>query len=148
MRASERLSNGGEKSGAIAVTALVNTYNQAEFVEQAIESALAQELDDRYEILVVDDCSTDGTREILRKYAADYPELLRVLLLDQNVGRCASRARGTREALGRYVALLDGDDYWTSPHKLRKQIEFLDSRPDCAICFHNVTVVYDGSREP
>jgi hypothetical protein len=44
--------------------------------------------------------------------------------------------------------LLDGDDYWTSPHKLRKQIEFLDSRPDCAICFHNVTVVYDGSREP
>jgi glycosyltransferase involved in cell wall biosynthesis len=149
MRASERLSNGGEKSGAIAVTALVNTYNQAEFVEQAIESALAQELDDRYEILVVDDCSTDGTREILRKYAADYPELLRVLLLDQNVGRCASRARGTREALGRYVALLDGDDYWTSPHKLRKQLEFLESRPECAMCFHNATVVYDdGSLEP
>ena len=149
MRVSERLSSGGVKSDAIAVTALVNTYNQAEFVEQAIASVLAQELDNRYEILIVDDCSTDGTREILRKYASDYPELLRVLLLDRNVGRCASRARGTREALGTYVALLDGDDYWTSRHKLRKQLEFLDSRPECTMCFHNATVVYDdGSREP
>jgi len=143
------VASGGEQSGAIAVTALVTAYNHAGFVEHAIESALAQELDDRYEILLVDDCSTDGTSEILRKCAADYPELLRVLLLDQNVGRCASRARGTREALGTYVALLDGDDYWTSPHKLRKQIEFLDSHPDCAICFHNATVVYDdGSHKP
>jgi glycosyltransferase involved in cell wall biosynthesis len=80
------------------------TYNQAGFVEHAIESALAQELDDRYEILIVDDCSNDGTREIVRKYAADHPELIRVLLMDQNMGRCASRARGTREALGTYVA--------------------------------------------
>lgn len=146
---SKGVSSGREQSGAIAVTALVNTYNQAGFVEQAIESALAQELDNRYEILVVDDCSTDGTREILRRYAAEHPALIRVFLMDQNVGRCASRARGTREALGTYVALLDGDDYWTSPHKLRKQMEFLDSRPECAICFHNATVVYDdGSREP
>lgn len=131
------------------MTALITTYNQAGFVEQAIESAFAQELDDRYEIVIVDDCSNDGTREIVRQYAADHPELIRVVLMDQNLGRCASRARGTRAALGRYVALLDGDDYWTSPHKLQSQREFLDSRPECAICFHNAMVVYDdGSREP
>jgi glycosyltransferase involved in cell wall biosynthesis len=149
MPTSEPVSSGGAPSGALKVTALVNTYNQAGFVEHAIESALAQELDDRYEIVIVDDCSSDGTREIIREYAADYPGLIRVFLLDQNLGRCASRARGTREALGTYVALLDGDDYWTSPHKLRKQVEFLDSRPDCAMCFHNATVTYDdGTQEP
>jgi glycosyltransferase involved in cell wall biosynthesis len=131
------------------VTALVNTYNQAAFAEEAIESALAQELDQRYEILIFDDCSSDETRKIVRKYRAEHPELIRVVLLDRNVGRCASRARGIREARGRYVALLDGDDYWTSRHKLRRQIDFLDSRPGCAICFHNVTVVYDdGTSEP
>jgi glycosyltransferase involved in cell wall biosynthesis len=138
-----------EHSCEAIATALLNTYNQAGFVEQAIESALTQELDHRYEIVIVDDCSTDGTREIVRGYATDHPEQIRVVLLNQNVGRCASRARGIRESRGRYIALLDGDDYWTSPHKLRKQIEFLDSRPECAICFHNVTVVYDDRhRQP
>jgi len=142
-------SRGSARSPAVLVTAVIMTYNHAGFIGQAVESALMQELDDRYEILIVDDCSTDATLEILRNYAARHPELIRVLMSDQNMGRCATRARAVREARGTYVALLDGDDYWTSPHKLRKQAEFLDSHPGCAICFHNATVVYDdGSGEP
>jgi glycosyltransferase involved in cell wall biosynthesis len=147
----ERLptSRGGARSPAVTVTALIMTYNHVRFIAEAIESALIQELDDRYEILIVDDCSTDGTLEIVRDYAARHPDLIRLVVSDQNMGRCVTRARATREARGTYVALLDGDDYWTSSHKLRKQSQFLDSHPACAICFHNATVVYDdGSAEP
>ncbi len=131
------------------VTALVMTYNHAALIEQAIESALAQQVDGGYEILIADDCSTDGTREIVRAYTDRYPDVIRVLLSEQNIGESAVRAQAVHLARGTYVALLDGDDYWTSPHKLRTQVEFLDRHPECAICFHNATVVYeDGSVEP
>jgi glycosyltransferase involved in cell wall biosynthesis len=146
-----RVSSSGARAapGDITVTTLVMTYNHARLIEQAVESALAQELEGGYEILIADDCSTDGTREIVRAYSDRYPEVIRPLLSEQNIGENAVRARGTRAARGAYVALLDGDDYWTSPHKLRKQVEFLDPRPEYAICFHNATVVYDdGSSEP
>jgi glycosyltransferase involved in cell wall biosynthesis len=144
-----RKSRAVARSPSVAVTAVIMTYNHAEFIGQAVQSVLMQELGDRYEILIVDDCSTDATLEIARSYADRHPELIRVLASEQNMGRCATRARAIREARGTYVALLDGDDYWTSPHKLRKQSEFLDSHPECAICFHNATVVYhDGSGEP
>jgi glycosyltransferase involved in cell wall biosynthesis len=125
------------------------TYNHARFIEQAIESALAQELEGRHEILIADDCSTDGTREIVRAYADRYPKLIRLLPLERNIGENAVRAYGTQAARGMYVALLDGDDYWTSPDKLRTQVEFLDAHPDYAMCFHNAAVVYDdGDEDP
>jgi glycosyltransferase involved in cell wall biosynthesis len=125
------------------------TYNHARFIEQAVESALAQELQGRHEILIADDCSTDGTRQIVQGYADRYPETIRLLLLEQNVGVNSVRAWGAQAARGAYVALLDGDDYWTSTHKLQTQVEFLDSHPEYAVCFHNATVVYDdGSSEP
>jgi glycosyltransferase involved in cell wall biosynthesis len=132
----------------VRVTALVMTYNHLAVIEQAVESAIAQEVDGEYEILIADDCSTDGTPEIVGSYRDRFPELIRLLPLERNMGENEVRARGTRAARGAYVALLDGDDYWTSAQKLRKQIEYLDRRPECAICFHNATVVYeDGSEE-
>jgi glycosyltransferase involved in cell wall biosynthesis len=146
-----RVSSRGARAapGDITVTALLMTYNHARLIEQAVESALGQELEGRYEILIADDCSTDGTREIVGAYGDRYPEVIRPLLSEQNMGENAVRARGIRAARGAYVALLDCDDYWTSPHKLRKQVEFLDPRPEYAMCFHNATIVYDdGSSEP
>jgi glycosyltransferase involved in cell wall biosynthesis len=125
------------------------TYNHARFIEHAVESVLAQKLDGGHEILIADDCSTDGTSEIIRAYGERHPESIRLLLPELNLGESAVRALGARAARGSYVALLDGDDYWTSPDKLRKQVEFLDRRPDYAMCFHNAMVVYDdGSSEP
>ncbi len=133
----------------VAVTTLLMTYNHAGLIEQAVESALAQEVDGGHEILIIDDFSTDDTGEIVRAYGDKYPDVIRLLPSEQNMGNPAVRARGTRAARGAYVALLDGDDYWTSPQKLRKQVAFLDRRPDCAICFHNAIVVYDsGTDEP
>ena len=131
---------------AVAMSVLVITYNHARFVRQALDSVLAQRLPERLEILISEDCSTDGTREIVREYADSYPHLVSLLLSERNLGSNEVVARGFRAARGRYIALLDGDDYWTGDDKLQAQIEFLDARPDITICFHNVQVVDEHSQ--
>ena len=130
------------------VSVCLLTYNHERYVAQAIESVLAQEGVD-FELVISEDHSTDGTRAIVDDYAARHPHRIRVLPAPTNVGMTRAFARGIEAARGAYVALLDGDDYWTSPHKLRMQTEYLDAHPECAICFHNVTVAYeDGSVPP
>jgi glycosyltransferase involved in cell wall biosynthesis len=131
------------------VSVLVMTYNHERFVAQALDSALMQDVAFDWEILVSEDCSTDRTREIVVEYARRHPDRIRLLLSERNVRSNYVVRRGIEAARGTYIALLDGDDYWTSPHKLRLQAEFLDRRPDCAISFHNALVVHeDGTREP
>jgi glycosyltransferase involved in cell wall biosynthesis len=137
----------GRASGDVLATTLIMSFNHADFIGQAVESALAQEVAGRYEILIADDCSTDGTAEIVRGYRDAHPERIRLLDLEENVGENAVRARGTSAARGRYVALLDGDDYWLAPDKLAKQVRFLETHPECAICFHNALVVYESGEE-
>jgi len=130
------------------VSVCLLAYNHERYVAQAIESVLAQEGVD-FELVISEDHSTDGTRAIVDDYAARHPDRIRVLPSPRNVGMTRAFARGLEAARGTYVALLDGDDYWTSPYKLRVQAEFLNDHPECAICFHNVTVVYDdGSVAP
>ena len=131
------------------VSVLVMTYNHAAFIAEALRSALAQQVSFDYEIVVSEDASTDGTREIVRDFQRKHPDTIRLLLSERNIRTNEVVARGIRAARGRYIALLDGDDYWTSPHKLERQAEFLDTHPECAICFHNATVVHeDGRRAP
>jgi glycosyltransferase involved in cell wall biosynthesis len=131
---------------ALAVSVLVVTYNHARFVRQALDSALAQRLPQPFEVLVSEDCSTDGTREIVEEYAKRHPHLVRLLLSERNLHSNEVVARGVRTARGRYVAVLDGDDYWTSDDKVGAQVAFLDKRPDVTICFHNVQVVDEHSQ--
>ena len=108
-----------------------------------------QEADFSYEVVIGEDCSTDRTRPIVMEYARAYPGKIRLVVGSERVGAPRNFARTLEACQGQYIALLDGDDYWTSPDKLRKQVEFLDRRPECAICFHDVLVVYeDGSRNP
>jgi glycosyltransferase involved in cell wall biosynthesis len=135
-----------QEDGAVAVSVLVVTYNHERFVRQALDSVLAQRLLQPFEILVSEDCSTDGTRAIVQGYAERHPHLIRLLLSERNLRSNEVLARGLRAARGRYVALLDGDDYWTSDDKLRAQVGFLDGRPDFTICFHNVEVVDEHSQ--
>ena len=137
----------GQPDEAVAVSVLVVTYNHARFVHQALDGALAQQLPQRFEILISEDCSTDGTREIVQEYADRHPHLVRLLLSERNLRSNEVVARGFRAARGRYIALLDGDDYWTSDDKLRAQKAFLDARPNLTICFHNVQVVDEHSQE-
>lgn len=128
------------------------TYNQKKFIEQTIDSVLRQKVDFDYEIIIGDDFSTDGTREILLKYQEKYPNLIKLILHPQKNEGIPGKVNFISTiyaAKGKYIALLDGDDYWTDPLKLQKQVDFLEARPDFAICFHPVKIVYEnGDREP
>ena len=133
----------------VKVSVLVMAYNHGAYIEQALESVLAQKTAFDFEIIISEDCSTDRTRDIVLDYDKRFPGRFRLLLSAANLKSNEIVARGIRAARGDYIALLDGDDHWTSPGKLQRQADFLDCRPRCAICFHNAVVVYqDASREP
>jgi glycosyltransferase involved in cell wall biosynthesis len=124
------------------------TYNHEEFIAKAIDSILMQETNFAYEFIIGEDYSTDNTRNIVVDYKERYPDKIRLILNEKNLGMHKNSLQVGRECKGEYVAFIEGDDYWTSPHKLQKQVDFLDSHPECAICFHNAGIVYkDGSRD-
>jgi glycosyltransferase involved in cell wall biosynthesis len=114
------------------------TYNQDQFVGQAIESVLSQQVDFEYELVIGEDCSTDRTREIVASFGAKFPDRIRLLLPKSNLGMQENFKATLAACSGQYVAILEGDDYWTSPLKLKRQVEFLDAHSDCAMCFHSV----------
>ena len=132
----------------VELSVLVMTYNHIRFIGQALDSALAQRTDFPYEILVSEDCSTDGTREAVIERAAREPDRIRLLLSTVNLRSNAVVSRGIAAARGTYVAFLDGDDYWTDPRKLQKQVDFLRAHPECPMCFHNARVEYEDGRRP
>ena len=129
-------------------TVLIQTYNDASYVGPAIDSALAQEAPFQFEILVADDCSTDGTRQSVLDHARRRPHLIRPLLSERNLGASALFRAALEEARGEYVAFLDGDDYWTSPAKLRTQVELLDAHRDWTGCFCDATVFFEDGSQP
>jgi glycosyltransferase involved in cell wall biosynthesis len=124
----------------IEVTVLIMTYNHARYITTAIDSVLMQNTSFPVEILISEDASTDCTRELVERYAAESPERIRTVFSDRNVRSNEVVARGLRQARGRYVALLDGDDCWISNRKLQCQVEFLDSHPEVSACFHNAKI--------
>ena len=131
------------------VSVLVTTYNHEKYIAQALDSVLMQETNFDYEIIIGEDRSADQTRSIVLDFQRRNPEKIRLVLPAENLGSAGNRvfAQALELAQGEYVALLDGDDYWTSAKKLQKQVEFLDLHPDCALCFHNALRIYeDGSR--
>jgi len=127
------------------VSVCIVTYNQAKFIGQAIESALNQKTNFDFEILVGDDCSTDGTQDIVKHYAQQYPGRVIPVLQTKNLGQ--NGLFNTNEtyarAKGRYIAAFDGDDYWTDPNKLQKQVDFLDANPTFSTCFHNALITFE-----
>jgi len=131
------------------VSVLVLAYNHERFIGQALDSALGQRTDFAWEIVVGDDCSTDATGAIVADYARRHPERIRVLPRPRNLGMHRNFADAWQACRGQYVAMLEGDDFWTSADKLAHQVAFLDERPDYTECFTDVEVIYqDGSRPP
>lgn len=122
----------------LIVTTMVTTYNHERFIAQALDSAIAQRGDFTHEILVSDDASTDGTRQIIREYAQRYPNLIRDISNDENIGISRNMSKCFEMARGQYLAVLEGDDYWTDPEKLKKQLEFLEANADCSMVFSRV----------
>ena len=126
-------------------TVLTLAYNQAAYIGEAIESVLAQRTNFPVEHIIVDHGSTDGTREIIANYANNHASICPVLLAHRDGKGANVRALFSR-CRSKYVALCDGDDYFTDPCKLQKQVDFLEAHPECGLCFHPVDVLYeDGS---
>lgn len=130
------------------VSVVILTFNQAAFIGKTIESALNQTTNFDYEILVGDDFSTDGARDIILDYQNRYPRKVKAVLHSKNLGQNGlfNTIETLKLADGKYIAPLDGDDYWTDVTKLQKQVDFMDSHPDYSACFHNALITFeDGS---
>lgn len=124
------------------------SYNQAKFIRQCLDGFLFQETTFPVEILIHDDCSTDGTAEIIQEYATKYPDKVFPIFEDEN--KYSHGWKGKMELFnfdrtkGKYVAYCEGDDYWTDPLKLQKQVDFLEAHPEYSCCFHRFTVVNEN----
>jgi hypothetical protein len=127
---------------------VLRTYEHEPFIAQAIESVLIQRAPFPFELVIGEDCSSDGTREIVRTYAERHPDVVRAVLPERNVGHGQILRQALEATRGRFIAYLDGDDYWTSAAKLRRQVEFLEADPGCPSCFHDVSLVYDTAGLP
>ena len=133
-----------KEDSKILLSVCMVSYNQEQYVCDALDSILMQKTDFAYEVIVSDDCSKDRTVEILNDYAVKYPNV-RVITGEKNLGYPNNQRRSLEAATGKYIALCDSDDYWTDPYKLQKQVDYLEAHPECAICFHNVMHIYDGT---
>ncbi len=126
------------------VSVIITTFNHERFIAEAIRSVLVQDTTFPFEIIISEDCSTDQTRKIISEFAQAYPDRIRLLLSQHNLHTNEVWTRAFAASGGEYLAFLDGDDYWTCPTKLQRQVEYLDAHPECSICFHNMQVFQDG----
>lgn len=128
----------------IMVSVCCITYNQAEYIKDALDSFLMQKTNFKYEVIIHDDASTDGTAEIIKEYADKYPEIIKPIFQTENqyskgVKRILNFA--FKEAKGKYIALCEGDDYWISENKLQLQVEYMEKNPNCTLLFHNAKII-------
>lgn len=130
------------------VSVLVITYNHERYLGQALDSALGQATGFPVEVVVGEDGSTDGTRAVLEAYRSAHPGRVRALVRERNLGMLPNFVDTFRACTGRYVALLEGDDYWTDPGKLQLQVDLLEGDPTLSSTFHNVEVVHEGGERP
>lgn len=136
-----------DRSENIMVSVVMPTYNHEKYIRQAIEGVLMQETDFLFELIIVEDCSVDNTRKIALEYADKHPKILNVLASEENLGITDNYLRSMGVIAGKYIALCEGDDYWTDPLKLQKQVDFMETNPDCSMCFHPVQHVFVNNEQ-
>ena len=115
----------------------VRTHNQERFIREALDSVLRQHTAFPFEIIISDDASSDGTVAILQEYQKQYPDKIRLLLQETNIGGPENLKCVIEASKAKYVTCLDGDDFYTDDYKLQKQIDLLEAHPESAACFHN-----------
>ena len=138
----------GKKTGiddTVRVSVCMVAYNQKDYIAQAIESVLMQKTNFKFQLIVGDDASTDGTTEIIQKYAKKYPDIIKPIFHKKNEGPFNNSKSVYQAAKTEFVAILDGDDYWTDPLKLQDQIDFLDENKDFNICCAFTKIVFPNN---
>ncbi len=123
------------------VSIFVITYRHEKYIAQCLDSLLAQVTDFPYQIVLGEDFSPDRTREICMAYAEKYPDKINLLPTTENMGAVRNGLRTYKACTGRYIAMCEGDDYWTDIHKLQKQVDFLEANPEYSMCFSLVEIV-------
>jgi glycosyltransferase involved in cell wall biosynthesis len=134
--------NKGLKTSRL-LSVCIMTYNHKKFIQEAIESVLNQETEYSYELVIGEDFSTDGTREIVKNYVARYPGIIRMSESHGNLGMVKNFLNILKQCNGKYIALLEGDDKWLNNNKITTQLDFLEAHPDFSLSCHNAWVVFE-----
>lgn len=116
------------------------TYNHEKYIVQNVESILIQETNFEFEIVIGEDCSTDNTRDLLLDIKAKYTDKIKLLPSEKNIGAIPNFIKTLKACNSKYIAICEGDDYWTDSNKLQKQVDFLESHREYSFCFHNAYV--------
>jgi len=128
------------------------TYNHFDFIKRSLESICSQKTSFSFNCIIADDCSSDGSVNIISEYIAKFPKIFSHIKREYNLGKFTGgngRYNGLHAyslANSKYIAVLDGDDYWTDPHKLQKQVDYLEANPECSICTHWVKTKDESGR--
>ena len=120
----------------IMVSVNMVAYNHEKYIAQAIEGVLMQKTTFPIELVIGEDCSPDRTRQICIEYRDKYPDIIKLLLPEKNIGSHQNGVSVLLACTGKYIAACEGDDYWTDPHKLQKQVDFLEANPEYSACAH------------
>jgi glycosyltransferase involved in cell wall biosynthesis len=123
------------------------TYNHEKYIREAIDGILKQKTNFNFEIVIGEDNSPDKTRLICEEYATKHPQLIKLLPKTKNLGMMPNFVRTFNECKGEFIALIEGDDYWTDPEKLQKQVDYLQLNNDCSLSAHDVQIVYENVPE-
>ena len=130
------------------VTVWCLAYNQKDFIRDALEGFVMQKTTFPFEVIVHDDASTDGTTAIVQEYARRYPDIIKPVIETENQWQKGGlkhiiNVMNENYCNGKYIAFCEGDDYWTAPHKLQQQVDFLESHAEYSMCFHSAKKKYE-----
>ena len=137
--------NDNSNRASCFVSVVVITYNHEKYIRQALDSILIQNVDFAFEIIIGDDCSTDQTAEIIKEYQQRYPHIIKPYFRSENIGATKNWYYSFLKCAGKYIAILDGDDFWTDKEKLKKQTDFLDNNKTYIACTHRYSVVDENN---
>ena len=121
-------------------------YNHEPYLKQCLDGFVMQKTNFRFEAIVHDDASTDKSADIIREYAELYPDIIIPVLEEENLyskDKVLLRRKMNNLCKGKYVALCEGDDFWTDPYKLQKQVDYMEAHPGCSLCFTAADVIYE-----
>lgn len=129
------------------VSVFMMTYNHETYIKQSVDSILNQKTNFDFDIVIGEDCSTDNTRAIIKNIAKSHPGKFKLLLHEKNIGPQANQLAVLSSCTGKYIALCEGDDYWTDPYKLQKQVDFLEANPEYVFTFHDALILNQKTGE-
>ncbi len=130
-----------DKKNDILLSVIMISYNHSRYIRQAIESVLKQKTDFKFEVVIGDDCSSDNTQNIIKEYSVKYPEIIKPVLRQENIGATYNLFDLIKRCKGKYIAFLEGDDYYTDEYKLQKQAEFLENNKSYKSCGYPIEIV-------